>query len=74
MYTTIKISHKLKQNLDSMKIVDGETYEDLIKSLIEDHLTINENTQKQIEKSRKEVREGKIISFENLRKKAGLDV
>jgi hypothetical protein len=57
-----------------MKIVDGETYEDLIKSLIEDHLTINENTQKQIEKSRKEVREGKIISFENLRKKAGLDV
>ena len=74
MYTTIKISRKLKQNLDSMKIVDNETYEDLIESLIEDHLTINENTKKQIEKSRKEIRDGKIISFENLRKKAGLDV
>lgn len=63
----IKVSPELKMALDSQKIVDSESYEDLIWDLIEDRLEPSEETLRKIEESRK----GKTISFEEVKKKLG---
>ena len=74
MYTTIKISVGLKRRLEAMKVLDSETYEELLSSLVEDHRAINEKTQKDIASSREDYRKGRVVSVEELRKKAGLGV
>ncbi|MFH0817708.1 MAG: hypothetical protein V1909_03675, partial [Candidatus Micrarchaeota archaeon] len=62
MYTTIKISLDLKRKLDAMKIVDGETYEELLSDLVEDHLSINERTRAQLKKAIAGYRRGAVVS------------
>lgn len=74
MYTTIKISTHLKGMLDGLKVADGETYEELIASLVEDHLSVNEKTRKELAASFAQYKRGGIVSFEEVRKKAGLNV
>ncbi len=74
MYTTIKISTDLKGVLDSLKISKGETYEELISDLVEDHLMINERTKKEIAKSLAQYKRGEVVTLEEFKKKAGLDV
>ena len=71
MDTTIQISKDLLENLKSMKIHDKESYEDLIWDLIEDRMEFSEETKKNIAQSEKEIKEGKTISFEQLKKKLG---
>ena len=68
MYTTIKISDVLKKKLEAMKFSDSETYEEVIEDLIEDHLTLNDETKARIEKARKEITAGKFVTFENIKK------
>ena len=48
-----------------------ESYENIIWDLVEDRLEFSEETKRNIEKSRKEVKEGKTISIEDLKKKIG---
>jgi predicted transcriptional regulator len=67
MYTTIKISEALKSKLDNIKITDGESYEEVIEDLIEDHLALNPEFVKSIEKARAEAREGKVVSLAELK-------
>ncbi len=74
MYTTIKISTGLKKRLDALKIVNGETYEELLSDLIEDHLTINEKTKKDIAESLAQCARGEVVSLEEFKKKAGIHV
>jgi hypothetical protein len=74
MYTTIKISTVLKKRLDAMKVTRGETYEDLLLDLVEDHLSINERTKKELSESFSDYRRGKGVSLGELKRKAGLDV
>jgi hypothetical protein len=74
MYTTIKISFDLKKKLDAMKIVDGETYEELLSDLLEDHLAINEKTRKRLAKAMAGYRKGEVVSLEELKKKAKFNV
>ena len=72
MDTTIQISNELLERLRSMKMNNKESYENIIWDLIEDRLEFSEATKKNIEKSQKEINEGKIISLENLKRKAGV--
>ncbi len=67
MYTTIKISDVLKKKLDTIKISDGESYEEVIEDLVEDHLALNPEFVKAIEKARAEVREGKVVTLAELK-------
>ncbi len=67
MYTTIKISDILKKRLDNIKITDGESYEEVIEDLIEDHLALNPEFVKAIEKARAEVKEGKVVTMAQLK-------
>ena len=69
MVTSIQISEKLQEALAIRKLNDRESYEDIIWDLIEDRLEFSEETKRHLEKSRKEIAEGKTISLEELKKK-----
>lgn len=70
--TTIQVSQKLKEELDKFHLHDSETYEDIIWDFIDDRKMLNAETIREIEQSRKEYREGKYITHEQLKKKLGL--
>ena len=67
--TTIQISHDLQKELNKMKLFSRETYEEVIWNVIEDTKELSEQTRRDIDKSRKEISEGKFITLSNLKKK-----
>jgi predicted transcriptional regulator len=69
MYTTIKVSQELKQKLDSMKVVDSESYEDILEDLVEDRLALNKEFAKSLEVAREEIKKGGFVTFENLKRR-----
>jgi|YelNatPaOPRAMG01_1025707.scaffolds.fasta_scaffold01277_6 hypothetical protein len=69
MYTTIKISARLKAMLNSMKLFENETYEQLVEDLLEDHMTLNPKFRKELEEARREYKKGKIVSFHEIKTK-----
>ncbi len=72
MYTTVKISEKLKKRLENMKMTKDESYENVIEDLIEDHLEINPEFRKSIEIAEKEMKRGKRTSLEQIKKGLGI--
>jgi len=72
MVTTIQISKKLQKELSSRKMYDKETYEELIWDLLEDTIELSEEAKRQIKQAEKEIKEGKTVSFEEIKKKVGL--
>jgi hypothetical protein len=69
MSTTIQISDKVKIILDRMKIIERETYNEIIERMIEDDLDINERTKKELEERRKSK---DFISHADVKAKFGL--
>jgi len=69
MPTTIQISDKVKIVLDKMKMIERETYNEIIARMIEDDLDINERTKKELEERRKSK---DFISHEDVKKRYGL--
>ncbi len=74
MGTTIQISNELLKKLQMMKIYNRESYEDIIWDLIEDRLDFSEETKRNIEISRKQIKEGKIHRWEDVKKELGIHV
>ncbi|MFH1585914.1 MAG: hypothetical protein ABIB79_04045 [archaeon] len=72
MGTTIQVSNELLNKLQMMKIHTKESYEDLIWDLIEDRMEFSEETKKNIAQSEKEIREGKTITLEEVKKELGI--
>ena len=72
MVTTIQVSSKLMTKLKQMKLYDKESYEDVIWDLIEDTLELSDETKKHIAQSEKEIKEGKTVSLEEIKKKLKL--
>jgi len=72
MATTIQVSEELKYELKKRKLYLKETYEEVIWDLIEDTMELSEETLRNIEQSRKEIREGKYVTHEQLMKELGL--
>jgi len=68
MPTTIQISDNVKTVLDRMKMMQRETYNEIIERMIEDDLELNEKTKREIEEARK----GKSISHAEVKKRFGL--
>ncbi|MBS3146496.1 hypothetical protein J4471_02250 [Candidatus Woesearchaeota archaeon] len=60
MDTTIQISKKLQEELQKRKITDKESYEEVIWDLLEDAMEISEQTKKEIEEARLEVKKGLV--------------
>lgn len=72
METTIRISSLVKSKLDKMKIIEKESYNDVIEVLLEDNLEINEKTKKEIDEARKRVNNGEFYTQEEVEKRLGL--
>jgi Zn-dependent M32 family carboxypeptidase len=51
---------------------DKESYEEIIWDLIEDTMELSEETKRQIKQAEKEIKEGKTVPFEEIKKKIGL--
>jgi len=69
MPTTIQISDNVKAILDRMKMIERETYNDIIERMIEDDMELNEKTKKELEERRKNP---KFISEEDAKKRLGV--
>lgn len=72
MATTIQISSDLLNVLKSRKMYDQETYEEVIRDLIEDTLELSEETKKHIKQARAEFRKGKVHTLKEVEKELGL--
>ena len=72
MVTTIQVTSKLLTKLKQMKMYDNESYEDVVWDLIEDSMELSEETKKHIAQSEKEIKEGKTVSLEEIKKKLKL--
>jgi predicted CopG family antitoxin len=69
METTIQISRELLKKLAEMKMHEKESYESIVWDLIEDRLEFSEQTKHNITTSEKEIKTGKIISLDAIKKK-----
>ncbi|MBI4158943.1 hypothetical protein HY500_01645 [Candidatus Woesearchaeota archaeon] len=72
MATTIQVSKDLREELSKRKLFDRESYEEVIWDLLEDSMELSEETKKDLEEARKEIKEGKFITHEEIKKKFGL--
>ena len=72
MATTIQVSNKLLEQLKNRKMYNKESYEEVIWDLVEDTLKLSEETKKDIEQSRAEIKAGKYKTLEQVKKELGL--
>ena len=71
MATTIQITQELQNELIGRKVIDSETYEEVIWDIIEDCMEISAETKKEIEAARKEIKEGKIFTLNQVKQEIG---
>ena len=72
METTIQVSSELLDRLRNMKIYSKESYESIIWDLVEDRLEFSQQTKTNLQKSENDLKEGKTISLEEIKKKIGV--
>ena len=70
--TIIQVSNVLHNELIKRKLFDRETYEEVIWDLIEDTRELNDQTKRDIEKARDEIKAGKVHTLAQVRKELGL--
>jgi predicted CopG family antitoxin len=70
--TTIQISKDLLENLKSRKMYDKESYEDLIRDLLEDTMELSQETLLNIKKSEESIKAGKGHTLEEVEKRLKL--
>ena len=72
MATSIQISENLQKELIKRKFFDKETYEEVIWDLVEDSRELSEETKKEIDLARAEIKEGRSHSIAEVKKELGL--
>ncbi|HLC22292.1 MAG TPA: hypothetical protein VJJ79_00785 [Candidatus Nanoarchaeia archaeon] len=72
MATTIQVSENLLDTLKKKKIYEKESYEEVIWNLVEDTMEINEETKKEIEQARADIKAGRFYTHEQVKKRLGL--
>ena len=72
MATTIQISNELLEELKKRKLHEKESYDDVLWDLLEDTMEISEQTKQDIAKARKDIKEGKTVAFEDIKKKINI--
>ena len=70
--TKIQLSTEIKHTLESMKLHPRETFNDVVERLLEDVRELEKNTLADVEASRVEIRAGKYLTQEQIRKAMGL--
>ena len=72
MATTIQISQNLQAELSNRKLFQKETYDEVIWDLIEDTRELSEQTKKELEISRAEIKAGKSKTISQIKSELGL--
>jgi RNA polymerase-interacting CarD/CdnL/TRCF family regulator len=72
MATSIQISETLHKELGERKFYDNETYEEIIWDLIEDTQELSDETKKELEESRAEIKKGKSHTMAEVKKELGI--
>jgi len=72
MVTTIQVSKGLLETLKKRKLYDNESYEEVIWDMIEDTTELSEETKREIEEARVEVKKGKFYTLNQVKKELGL--
>lgn len=72
MATTIQVSEQLVDTLKNRKQYDKESYEEVIWDLVEDSLELNEQTKREIEQARADIKSGKFYTHKQVKKQLGL--
>ena len=70
--TTIQLSTELKRSLERMKIHPRETFNDVLERLMEDLRELDRKTLSEVESARAEIRAGKYLTQEQVRRALGL--
>ncbi|MDI3474265.1 MAG: hypothetical protein PWR30_588 [Candidatus Woesearchaeota archaeon] len=70
--TTIQISKELLEELKSRKMYDKESYEDVIRDLLEDTMELSEETKKRIRLAEEDIKAGRIYPIEDVKKELGI--
>jgi len=70
--TTIQLSKQLKHSLEGMKLHPRETFNDVLERLLEDLRELDKQTLAEVEAAREEIRAGKYLTQEQVRKALGL--
>ena len=70
--TTIQVSRELLSDLKSRKMYDKESYEDVIRDLLEDTMELSEQTLANIKKSEADIKAGRVYTLEQVEKRLGL--
>ena len=74
MATTIQISRGLQDALKAKKLSQKESYEDIIWDLLEDTMELSEQTKRDIAEAEKDIREGRVHKWEDVKKELKIDV
>ena len=76
MVTSIQLQNKTKSKLDKMKVFPRESYDDIVNRLInvahDDEGILIKNTIKDLENSLADVKAGKLVSHDEVKRKHGL--
>ena len=75
METTIQIKRDLKDRLTSLKLYPNESYDSVIRRLSElaiDDEPLSKETIERIEASLKDIKEGKVFSMDEVKKRIGI--
>lgn len=74
MATTIQVSNGLLNRLKEMRIHEKESYENILWDLIEDSMELSSETKKNIIVSEKQVKEGKVHKWEDVKRDLKINV
>jgi predicted transcriptional regulator len=69
MVTTIQVSGQLLETLKKNKQYNKESYEEVIWNLVEDTKELNEETKREVEQARADIKAGKFYTHEQAKKK-----
>ena len=72
--TTIQISKELASELQKRKFSPKESYENVIWDLVEDTLELSDEVKQALERGRQQIKEGKVTSWEEIKKRYALNV
>ena len=75
MATTIQIEEEVKKMLEELKLHPKEPYNLVIKRLVEerfDEKPLSKETIKNIEKALKDIKEGRVLSMKEVKKRLGI--
>lgn len=72
--TTIQISKDLQKKLEARKLYDKESYEEVIEDLFEDTIELSEETKRDIAQAEKEIKEGKVHKWKDVKKRLKINV